>query len=220
MEVKRAESTVEKPFIRTRETQHETAVDHPSLATIPSPDPIELQNVGERIGRLVAQARALILQLLQTAPGPNSSMSQATRKQSSAYGPTAAHLEVAEVTLDRSPAFTKRDLSTVFCVDLDKFSLEATAQWIMDASKNSKPLPQIIVVGPRRRLSNVELKCISENIAPTAVFLRRPSTAASFDEVLRVVREKIDSAVEPERLTMEPGIDAVGEARELVVPGA
>ncbi|HEY0728114.1 MAG TPA: hypothetical protein VGD38_08610, partial [Pyrinomonadaceae bacterium] len=71
-------------------------------------------------------------------------------------------------------------------MDLDKFSLEHAAWWIARARQENRLLPQIIVVAPQRELSLNELKFISEEIAPVAVFIEdRP--AAAFNDVLRSV---------------------------------
>ena len=220
MKVKPAERRAENSFNRNRETQVDSVMDHSQL----SADVHELRYISEKIGRLIALARAEVLDAIQAISSllpyvgsKSSSVSVARPSVTPAYRPTAPGIAVAEITPASSTSFARSELSTVYGWDLDRFSLQDAAQWIARARQANRLLPQIVVVAPRRRLSNQELGFISEEIAHVAVFIQdRP--AANFDDVLRILQERIGTVLEPKRLIVETSFNSVGEAPSLFVP--
>jgi hypothetical protein len=131
----------------------------------------------------------------------------------------AEEIEVVEVTADSPVHFSREDLATVYCFDLNKCDVKCAASWLAQVKRNNRVLPQILVVGPQRRRSNSEFKFIAAEIAPLAVYLPRPANAVSVDDVLRIAREEIVKVMDPNRLKMETRFEAAGEAHGLVMPG-
>jgi hypothetical protein len=78
----------------------------------------------------------------------------------------AEEIEVVEVTADSPVHFSREDLATVYCFDLNKCDVKCAASWLAQVKRNNRVLPQILVVGPQRRLSNSEFKFIAAEIAP------------------------------------------------------
>jgi hypothetical protein len=229
MEVKPAQRSVEKQFSGTQETRVERfdfgdvpAVRVTRRTTRPASGP-DLQNIGAKVGRLVAHVRAALLNALRNVLAERgqpkgSVMSSVVRKLDLPHASVGADFDVVEITPESPVTFTGPDLSAVYCFDLNRYDLRCAADWITRVKKRNRVLPQILVVGPRRPLSNHEYEFIAEEIAPVAVYLPRPSNVGSSEDLRRVVREEILKVMEPQRLKLDANFEA-GEAHGLVVPG-
>lgn len=222
MEVKPVQRPVEQQISATPDTHSERTITVREATQAAAAQ--DLQKIAARIGKLIAYVRAILLGLVQRELSEkeqlnNSGTSRVIPKEDSAHASLITDFEVVEVTPDSPVTFRPQDLSTIYCFDLNRFEVKYAADWIARAKENNRVLPQILVVGPRRRLSNSEFQFITDEIAPLAVYLPRPANAASSADLLRLVREELVKVMEPQRLKVENGFEAAGEAHRVVVPG-
>lgn len=228
MEVKPAQRSVEQSFSGAPDASVETldfgdrpvmrvAVRHSRPA-----NGLDLRNFGAGVGMLVAQLQAAVLNALRIIVGEkarskSSVMSRVIRKLDSLHA--GIDFDVVEVTPESPVEFTGRALAKVYCFDLERSDLAGAADWIRRVKDTNRVVPEIRVVGPRRRLSNEEYGFIAEHIKPLAVYLPRPANVTSSADLVRAVHAEIANVMDPKRLTMESGFEAAEETHPFAVSG-
>ena len=178
-----------------------------------------LQILAEMIGKCVAHLRAVIVQNYERLYDQHAAR-VISHTETLAAGNVVAEpsFEMIEVMPSRHHGFTQSELTHIFCLDLEKFGIEAAIDWIRKAQESNRLLPQLVVVTPPGRLSNLELQAIAEEIARVAVVIPRFSEGSSFEETLEKFRAEIVKVLDPRRLTVKTSLETAGESREVAVP--